>query len=234
MAQLLVALVLLCVAGSAFGAPIGKSVKEATTSVRNDRKTEGFSADVSGSFSWGGYSTPGLPDDSHAGMAVPLFAGYRFANDIEVGGALTFGFPEISVPNAVKDSAFSYRAFGLQAGYLWRKRIEPFVAYFPFASLSQSTESRVATTLIENEFNYQGHAYGGGVKVFLTERDNRAVQIGFKFGYTRERYTRASFESRIKPNQSAPSPTFIPTSAPQSNGQNVSGDSYQLGLFIGL
>ena len=233
MAQLIWLIALVTLADSAFAAPLKTTeavIKEAPATVR----THGISADVSGSFSWGGYSTPGLPEDTHAGMAIPLFGGYRFDNGLEVGAAATFGFPEISVRNAVKDSAFSHRAFGVQAGYLWRRRFQPFITYFPFASLSQSTQSRLATATIENELDYQGQAYGGGLKVFLTERDNSAVQIGFKFAYTRERYTRANFKSRIKANEGASAPAFTPTAAPQSNGQNVSGDSYQLGLFIGL
>lgn len=196
--------------------------------------TDHLNGEVSGSYSWGTYSAPGVPSDAHVGMALPLYIGYRFDSGPNVGLASTFAFPEVSVRNAISDASFTYFGLGLQAGYLWKKRIEPFASYYPFSRLSQSTESRVGSGTVQTDLTYSGQTFGGGAKLYLTDRENGSVQIGLKFSYAREHYSRSKLDSHIQAADGQVAPAFTPVSAPQSGDQNVDGDTYQLGLFIGI
>lgn len=216
----------------AMAAPNTASTVEAPAS--SGGLPKGLTGEVSGSYSWGTYKAPGIPTDAHVGMSLPIFGGYRFQNGFEAGLAATFAFPEVSVRNAISDASFSYTGLGLQGGYLWRNRIAPFVTYYPFARLSQSIESRRNTAIVYTDLTYSGQSFGAGTKLYLTDRDNGSVQIGLRFMYMHERYTRSKLESRAEPIAGQPAPSYTTASSPQSGEQRIAGNTYQLGLFIGI
>jgi hypothetical protein len=171
-----------------------------------------LAADATGGYSWGSYSSPGESEDTHAGAGVDVFAGWRtnFYNGdgIEIGGVGLFSFPEISVPQATENAAFSFFSVGAQAGYLWRNRFEPVLEFYPYSHLSQT----------KNPLSYTGFSFGGGAKLYLTERDSGAVQVGLKFNYLHQRYSHASYSATISKDGSG----------------LVTGNSYEMGLFIGI
>jgi hypothetical protein len=170
-----------------------------------------LTGDVSGGYSWGGYSSPGQPPDTHAGMGVQAFAGARYKRRFELGATAAFSFPQIQVRNALNDAAFTAVTAGLQAGYLWRERVLGFVQYLPLARLTQTTPSPVS-------LSYLGSAFGGGAKFYLTEWRYRQAQVGLKFTYLRELYDSVRVSTRAAADRKA----------------QVSGNAYQVAVFIGL
>lgn len=216
-------------------APVKANTTEANATAPSSASIlKGITGEVSGSYSWGTYTAPGVPTDAHVGMSLPVFAGYRFESGPEAGLAATIAFPEVSVRNAISDASFSYLGLGLQGGYLWRNRIAPFVTYYPYARLSQSIESRMSSALVFTNLTYTGQSFGAGTKLYLTDRDNGSVQIGLRFMYMHERYSRSKLESRAEPIGGGPAPSYTTASSPQSGDQRISGNTYQLGLFIGM
>ncbi|MBI3544294.1 MAG: hypothetical protein HY075_13570 [Deltaproteobacteria bacterium] len=197
---------------------------------------EGFVGALASGYRWGTYSSAGESEDTHSGIGLHASGGYRFFSNVDVGARLAFGFPQITVPESSSSAAFDYRAFGLQAGYLWRGKVEPYVHYSPYAHLAQSTKARSGVGTVTTELAYTGAAYGAGLKVFLTDdrADVASVQVGLDFSYTRESYSRATVSTSISSDTQHAPPPFTPSSESHKGKQTLGGDTYLLGLFIGI
>jgi len=98
----------------------------------------------------------------------------------------------------------------------------------------RAAPARLGTATVHTDLSYHGHAFGDGVKVYLTERDNRSAQVGLKFNYTHEQYTHSSVSSHIEPSADHPAPSFTDSTREQSVSNLVTGNTYQMGVFIGI
>lgn len=167
-------------------------------------------------------------------MGLLLFGGYRFRSDLELGLGADFAFPQIQIPEATSDADFSYRSLSVQLGYLWRNKIKPFIHYSPLARLSQSSSSRLGTARVQTDITYEGQAFGVGTEIYLTERSARSVQMGLKFAYIREIYSRVNHSSEIEAVGERPAPAFTPANHTGAGLRTISGNTYQMGVFVGI
>src|SRR4051812_43067030 len=101
-----------------------------------------FTADATGGYNWGSYTAQNDEEETHSGAGLSIFTGYRLnlknIGEIETGLTGVLSFPELGAQNPNNMPSFSFQAFGLEAGYLWHKRIEPLLQYYPYARLSQT------------------------------------------------------------------------------------------------
>lgn len=192
-----------------------------------------IAADLGSSYSWGTYSAPDQADDKQGGMGLHLYAGYHVAAGLELGIGGTFRFPQIAVPDSANDASFSFHSFDLRAGYLWGDRLEPFISYAPFAQLSQSSKTRMGVATITTDHTYLGHSVGAGMKLYFTDRQANAAQVGVTLAYLRESYSSAQVSSNLENETSHPTPPFTPTASTQPEAQSITGNTYTVGVFLG-
>lgn len=193
-----------------------------------------ISADLSGGYSWGDYSSAGQAQDSYSGMATQLHAGYRFGPNLEAGLVGNFAFPQLAAVGSTSSASFSYKAFGLQLGYLWGSRFAPYIEIYPYAQLSQSTKGRVGVAMLTTDLSYIGQAYGAGIRIYLTDRSSRSAQVGIKASYVHQTFSRAEINSSLDVPDGRLSPPLASAGEAQPQGQNVTGNAYQLAVFIGI
>jgi hypothetical protein len=194
-------------------------------------------ADIAGAYSWGTYSTPGQLDNAHAGMGVLGRVGYRLPMGLGFAAAFAVTFPQITVPGTLEEAAYRAEAFGLQASYQWKPRLEAVMHYSPVARLLHFDDSSAnpavgPTTEVSREISYSGHSYGAGMRLYLTSPGELA-KVSLAFLYSREAYSRASVRTSIRTSPS--STAYAPqSSTSESKDEIVHGNTYQMGVTIGL
>jgi hypothetical protein len=142
--------------------------------------------------------------DSHSGVSVQLAAGWIFDSGLVLSGLAVFGFPQISTWGQASDVSFQSHALGIEAGWLFLGRLEPTVRLMPWAELTQMG--------VANPPSYGGLSYGAGLKVYLSERRGESGQVGLRALYARDEYTRVV----------------------STGEQRITGDSFNIGVFLGI
>lgn len=207
------------------------------------KKVMRLTGDLTGGYHWGRYSTIGQTNGSHSGVGIDLTAGLLInlselarlpLQTLKMGLLCDFAFPQIAPLEGNSSSSFSYKSFGLFGGMLWNDLVEPFIFVAPWASLTQSSKYRLGSAMASTDVSYRGISYGAGMKVYVKERVDNAPRIGVNFTYSHEQYGKLQYSSEIESLTDRPPPAYSSNSVEPPGQQTLSGDSFQLGLFVGI